>query len=206
MAPERTKDYPSLVFIHSNCEFRISVVPDGPDVVLHIADQYGRIMLPYPTRITGANARRRRDLNRRRIDAAITALRNAIEELEDAAFLRFLETPRAANDFQWTFAELESAAKIDWSVPAATFMHEGHNFAIGAFATDERMVLLLKDADAPFDAPLSIPRASILSMEMKGADPLVYGVKTIVERIRTWSTSRTAAFVEDTPRLTARMN
>jgi hypothetical protein len=34
MAPERTKDYPSLVFIHSNCEFRTSVVPDGPDVVL----------------------------------------------------------------------------------------------------------------------------------------------------------------------------
>jgi hypothetical protein len=128
-------------------------------------------------------------------------LRRYITERDKPNFLRFLEIPRAASDFQWTPAELDAASKIDWSKPEATFVHEGHSFAIGAFATSERLVLLLRDASGPLDVPMSIPRSSIMRAEANGTDPLEFGVKAMIGRIRTWNAAHTAAFVGSTPRL-----
>jgi hypothetical protein len=65
------------------------------------------------------------------------------------------------------------------------------------------MILLLSDADGPFDGPLSIPRASIERAVGKGTDPLEFGVSIMTERIRTWTAARTRIFVKNTPRLTA---
>jgi hypothetical protein len=201
MAFERPYGYPSLLFVHNDHEFIITAVPDGVDVVLHIADQYGRMLLPISTRVVGANVGSGGGPNRRLISARMAAMRRSIEAFDDASFLNFLETPRAASDFQWTPAEFDAASKIDWSKPAATLVHQGYYFIIGAFVVPERMVLLLRDADGPFNAPMPIPKASIMRSEAKGVDPLDFGVRIMVERIRGWTASRTAAFVRDTPRL-----
>jgi hypothetical protein len=201
MAAERTEVYPSLVFVHRDHEFVITAFPDGADILLQIADQYGRFSLPFLMKISGANAQRDGRLNRRPIDAGMNELRTSVTELDEPDFLRFLEIPRAASDFQWTPAELDAASKIDWSKPAATLVHERHSFAIGAFATQERLVLLLRDASEPFDAPMSIPRSSIMPAVAKDTDPLEFGVKAMIGRIRTWNAAHTAAFVRSTPRL-----
>jgi hypothetical protein len=74
-------------------------------------------------------------------------------------------------------------------------------FLIGAFVTPERMVILLRDPDGPFDAPMSIPKESMMRSEAKGVDPLDFGVNIMVDRIRGWNAPRTDAFVRDTPRL-----
>jgi hypothetical protein len=201
MAPSRSNDYPSLLFVHNDHEFIITAVPDGADMLLHIADQYGRMLLPVSTRVVGANARSGGRLNHRLIDIGIAELRRSVERLDGENFLNFLETPRAASDFRWTPAELDAAKKIDWSKPAATLVHQGYYFLIGAFVTPERMVILLRDADGPFDAPMSIPRESMMRSEAKGVDPLDFGVNIMVDRIRAWNASCTEAFVRNTPRL-----
>lgn len=201
MAAEQTEEYPSLIFVHRDHEFVITAFPDGADVLLQIADQYGRFSLPFSMKISGANAQRGPRLNRRPINAGMNELRRYVTELDKPDFLRFLEIPRAASDFQWTPAELDAASKIDWAKPAATLVHEGHSFAIGAFVTQERLVLLLRDASGPFDAPMSIPRPSIMRAEAKGTDPLEFGAKAMLGRIRTWNATHTAAFVRSTPRL-----
>ena len=201
MAPNRFSDYPSLQFVHNDHEFIITAVPDGGDVLLHLADQYGRMLLPISTRVVGAKARSGGRLNHRLIDVAIAELRRSVEHLDGEKFLNFLETPRAASEFRWTPAELEGARKMDWSKPAATLVHQGYYFLIGAFVTPERMVILLRDPDGPFDAPMSIPKESMMRSEAKGVDPLDFGINIMVDRIRGWDASRTAAFVRDTPRL-----
>jgi hypothetical protein len=201
MAPGQSDEYPSLQFTHRNHEFLITVVPDGADVLLKLSDQYGHIMLPFSTRVTGVQ--REGSLVRQPIDRRMAELRGSIQKLNDTEFLRFLETPRSAGDFNWTPAELDAVSKIDWSKPAATLVHEAHSFAIGAFVTPERMIFLLSDADGPFDGPLSIPRASIERAEAKGTNPLELGVSVMTERIRTWTASRTQIFVKNTPRLTS---
>ena len=162
MAAERTDEYPSLVFVHRDHEFVITALLNGADILLQIADQYGRFSLPFLMKISGANAKRGRRLDRPPIDAGMNELRTFVTELDEPDFLRFLEIPRAASDFQWTPAELDAASRIDWSEPAATLVHRGYSFAIGAFVTQERLVLLLRDASGPFDAPMSVPRASIM--------------------------------------------
>src|ERR1700722_8099923 len=176
MAPNRSDDFPSLLFVHNDHEFVITAVPDGTDVILHIADQYGRMLLPVSTRVVGANARLGRRPNHRSIGVAMAELRRAVERLAGGKFLNFLETRRAASDFRWTPAELEAAKKLDWSKPAATLVHQGYYFLIGAFVTPERMVILLRDPDGPFDAPMSIPKESMMRSEAKGVDPLDFGV------------------------------
>jgi hypothetical protein len=183
-ASERPYEYPSLLFVHSGHEFIITTVPDGADVLLHIADQHGRMLLPVSTRVVDANVRPGSGPHRRLISAQMAELRRSVQSLDDASFLNFLETPRAAADFQWTLAELDAASKIDWSKPATTLVHQGYYFLIGAFVTPERMVLLLRDADGLFDAPMSIPRASIERSEAKGTDPLDFGIRIMVGRIR----------------------
>jgi hypothetical protein len=101
--------FPSLLFVHNDHEFVITAVPDGTDVILHIADQYGRMLLPVSTRVVGANARLGRRPNHRSIGVAMAELRRSVERLAGEKFLNFLETPRAASDFRWTPAELEAA-------------------------------------------------------------------------------------------------
>jgi hypothetical protein len=201
MAPNRSEDFPSLLFVHNDHEFIITAVPDGADVLLHIADQYGRILLPVSTRVPGANAWPSGRPNHRLIGVAMAELLRSVERLAGEKFLNFLETPRAASDFRWTSAELEAAKTIDWSKPAATLVHQGYYFLIGAFVTPERMVILLRDPDGPFDAPMSIPKESMMRSEAKGVDPLNFGVNIMVDRIRGWNAPRTEAFVRDTPRL-----
>jgi hypothetical protein len=169
--------------------------------LIHIADQYGRMLLPISTRVVGANARSGGRLNHRLIEVGIAELRRSVERLDGEKFLNFLETPRAASDFRWTPAELEAAKKIDWSKPAATLVHQGYYFLIGAFVTPERMVILLRDANGLFDAPMSIPRESMMRSEAKGVDPLDFGVNIMVDRIRAWNASHTETFVRDMPRL-----
>jgi hypothetical protein len=95
--------------------------------------------------------------------------------------------------------------KIDWSHPTATFVHERCSFSVAPFETEQRMVFLLRDAGGPFDGPLSMPREMIVRAKMKGDDPLLFGVRAMVTQVRTWSTSRTATFVRDAPRLIDRM-
>jgi hypothetical protein len=56
MAPNRLYDYSSLLFVHNSHEFTITAVPDGADVLLHIADQHGRMLLPVSTRVLSAKA------------------------------------------------------------------------------------------------------------------------------------------------------
>ena len=63
------------------------------------------------------------------------------------------------------------------------------------------MVILLRDANGLFDAPMSIPRESMMRSEAKGVDPLDFGVNIMVDRIRAWNASRTETFVRNTPRL-----
>jgi hypothetical protein len=201
MAPNRSEDFPSLLFVHNDHEFIITAVPDGADVLLHIADQYGRMLLPVSTRVPGTNAWPSGRPNHRLIGVAMAELRRSVERLAGEKFLNFLETPRAASDFRWTSAELEAAKTIDWSKPAATLVHQGYYFLIGAFVTPERMVILLRDPDGPFDAPMSIPKESMMRSEAKGVDPLDFGVNIMVDRIRGWNAPRTEAFVRDTPRL-----
>jgi hypothetical protein len=201
MAPNRSDDFPSLLFVHNDHEFIITAVPDGADVLLHIADQYGRMLLPVSTRVVGANAWPGGRPNHRLIGVAVAELRRSVERLAGEKFLNFLETPRAASDFRWTPAELEAAKKIDWSKPAATLVHQGYYFLIGAFVTPERMVILLRDPDGPFDAPMSIPKESMMRSEAKGVEPLDFGVDIMVDRIRAWTASRTEAFVRETPQL-----
>src|SRR5258708_34571777 len=135
MAPNRSEDFPSLLFVHTDHEFIITAVPDGADVLLHIADQYGRMLLPVSTRVPGANAWPSGRPNHRLIGVAIAELRRSVERLAGEKFLNFLEAPRAASDFRWTSAELEAAKTIDWSKPAATLVHQGYYFLIGAFVT-----------------------------------------------------------------------
>jgi hypothetical protein len=201
MAPNRPEDFPSLPFVHNGHEFIITAVPDGADVLLHIADQYGRMLLPVSTRVVGGNARQGAGLDHRLVGIAMAEMRKSVERLAGAKFLDFLETPRAAGDFRWTRAELEAAKTIDWSKPAATLVHQEYYFIIGAFVTPERMVILLRDPHGPFDAPMSIPKESMMRSEAKGVDPLDFGVKIMVDRIRGWNAPQTEAFVRDTPRL-----
>src|SRR5262249_12225748 len=104
MVSERPHEYPSLRFVHNNHEFIITAVPDGADVLLHIADRYGRMLLPISTRVVGANARPGRGLNRRLIGVGMADLRRSVESLDGTGFLNFLQTPRAASDFRWTLA------------------------------------------------------------------------------------------------------
>jgi hypothetical protein len=190
-----------LLFVHNDHEFTITAVPDGADVLLHIADQYGWMLLPISTRVVGANARPGGRSSHRLIGVGMAELRRSVESLDDAKFRVFLETPRAAGAFRWTLAELDGASNIDWSRPAATLVHQGYYFLIGAFVTPERMVLLLRDADGLFDAPMSIPKESITRSEAKRVNPLDFGVNIMVDRIPAWTASRTEAFVRDTPRL-----
>jgi hypothetical protein len=204
MAPKR-REYPSLRFFHFGHEFLISAVPDGANVELHIADQYGQLLLPLSLMILGAKVRRGGDNDRRRIAAGMAEVRKLIEALDEARLLKLLEVPRAASNFDWTPEELDAASKIDWSHPAATLVHEDRSFSIAAFETEQRMVFLLGDADGPFDGPMSIPREMIMRAELKGDDPLLFGVRAMVTQIRTWSTSRTTAFVRNGPRLMERM-
>jgi hypothetical protein len=201
MAPNRPDDFPSLLFVHNDHEFIITTVPDGADVLLHIADQYGRLLLPVSPRVVGANASPGGRLNHRLIGIAMAELRRSVKRLASERFLNFLETPRAAADFRWTPAELDAARNIDWSKPAATLVHQESYFLIGAFVTPERMVILLRDPDGPFDAPMSMPKESLIRAEAKGVDPLAFGVGVMVDRIRGWNAPSTEAFVRDTPRL-----
>jgi hypothetical protein len=198
MEANRSDDFPSLLFVHNDHEFIITTVPDGADVLLHIADQYSRMLLPVSTRVVGANASPGGRPNHRLIGVAMAELRRSVERLAGEKFLSFLETPRAAGDFRWTPADLDAAKNIDWSKPAATLVHQGYYFLIGAFVTPERMVILL---DGPFDAPMSIPMESMMRSEAKGVNPLDFGVGIMINRIRGWNAPRTEAFVRDTPRL-----
>lgn len=206
MASNRSDEFPSLLFVHNDHEFIITAVPDGTDVLLHIADQYGRMLLAVSTRVVGANVPSGGRPNHRLIGVAMAKLRRSVEGLVGQNFLNFLETPRAASEFRWTPAELEAARKIDWSRPAATLVHQGYYFLIGVFVTPERMVILLRDPDGPFDAPMSIPKESMMRSEARGVDPLDFGVKVMVDRIRAWTASRTETFVRDTPRLVMDVN
>jgi hypothetical protein len=47
MAAERTDQYPSLVFVHRDHEFVVTALADGADILVQIADQYGRFSLPF---------------------------------------------------------------------------------------------------------------------------------------------------------------
>lgn len=201
MAPNRSDKLPSLRFVHNDHEFIITTVSAGADILLHIADQYGRMLLPVSPRVAGANGSPGGRPNHRLVEVAMAELRRSVERLAGEAFLNFLETPRAAADFRWTLAELDAAKKIDWSKPAATLVHQGYCFLIGAFVTAERMVILLRDPDGPFDAPMSMPKESIVRAEAKGVDPLAFGVGIMIDRIRGWNAPCTEAFVRDTPRL-----
>ncbi|HEY4254303.1 MAG TPA: hypothetical protein VGM87_24060 [Roseomonas sp.] len=203
MARGRPDEHPPLIFVHRGHEFTVTAVPDGADVELHIADRHGRILLPGSIGIRGPVVPRGRRLNRRSIDTGMAELRKAIEELDHARLHSLLEAPRAAGDFQWTPAEREAAARIDWSEPAATIVHAGYSFAIGVFVTERRMVLLLRDADGPFDAPMSMPRDAMLRAALHGADPRAIGVTAMAAQLRAWNASRVAAFVRNTPRLAA---
>src|SRR5882757_1727338 len=98
MAPNRSYDFPSLLFVRNDHEFTITAVTDGADVVLHIADQYGRMLVPISTKIVGANARPGGRPNHRLIGVGMARLRRSVESLDDAKFLNFLETPRAASE------------------------------------------------------------------------------------------------------------
>ena len=204
MAPTRPK-YRTLKFTHLGVEFCVTAVPAGVDVELHIADQYGRLLLPISLLISGAKQEPGNGNRRQRIDAGMAELQKAVKALDEPRFLKFLEIPRAASDFDWTPAELNAASKIDWSQPAAAIVHEGYCFSIAAFETEHRLVILLSDADGPFDGPMSVPREMIDRANWKGDDPLLFGVRAMVTQIRTWSESRTAAFVRDAPRLTEQM-
>jgi hypothetical protein len=95
----------------------------------------------------------------------------------------------------------EAASRIDWSKPAAAFSHEGHSFAIGTIVTDLRMVFVLRDDRDPFDAPMSIPKDSVLHALIGGRDPVAIGVGAMMAQIRSWSASHTATFIKKTPRL-----
>jgi hypothetical protein len=94
MAPNRPDDFPSLLFVHNDHEFIITTVPDGADVLLHIADQYGRLLLPVSPRVVGANASPGGRLNHRLIGIAMAELRRSVKRLASERFLNFLETPR----------------------------------------------------------------------------------------------------------------
>src|ERR1700744_2967745 len=135
MASNRSDDLPSLPFVHNEHEFIITAVPDGTDVLLDIADQYGRMLLPVSTRVVGANGWPGGRPNHRVLGAAMAELRRSVERLAGEKFLNFLETPRAASEFRWTPAELAAARKIDWSRPAATLVPQGYYFLIGVFVT-----------------------------------------------------------------------
>ena len=204
MAPKRPK-HRSLKFIHLGVEFYVTAVPAGADVELQIADQHGRLLLPISLLISGARQEPGSGNKRRRIDAGMAELQKAVKALDEPRFLKFLEIPRAASDFDWTPAELDAASKIDWSQPTATVVHEGCRFSIAAFETEQRLVILLSDADGPFDGPMSVPREMIDRADLKGDDPLLFGVRAMVTQIRTWSESRTVAFVRAAPRLTDQM-
>lgn len=201
MARQRPRRYSSLVFVHRDHEFSIVAVPLDGGIELQISDRHGRIMLPLSVRISDAGQRREPRMSSGPVTRGMAELRKSIEELDDARFQGLLAAPRAASEYQWTPAELDAASRIDWSNPAAVVVHEGYRFAIGAFVTDERMVLLLHDDRGPFDAPMSIPKDSVLRAWINGRDPLAIGVGTMTTQIRSWSASRTSAFIQSTPRL-----
>jgi hypothetical protein len=86
MEANRSDDFPSLLFVHNDHEFIITTVPDGADVLLHIADQYGRMLLPVSTRVVGANASPGGRPNHRLIGVAMAELRRSVERLAGENF------------------------------------------------------------------------------------------------------------------------
>lgn len=201
MAGRRPRSYSPITFTHRGHEFTIAAAPFDGGVELQISDTHGRIMLPLSIRISAADLRRRPGLDGGAVARGMAELRKSIEELDEARLQGLLAAPRAASEYQWTPADLDAASQIDWSKPAAVLVHEGHSFAIGAFVTEQRMVFVLRDDRGPFDAPMSIPKDSVLQAWIRGRDPTAIGVGAMTTQIRSWSASHTSAFVRNTPRL-----
>lgn len=201
MAPKRPDENLSLTFTHRGHQFTITAVPDGDDYFLQLADRYGPILLALSIKIAAADVWCGGNLDRQPIEAGMAKVRDAIKQLDLKSFRGLLNTPRAADEFQWTPAELEAASSIDWSKPAAAIVHEGRSFSIGAFVGKGRMVILLRDANGPFNAPFSIPRDSMIRAAVNGTDPLAFGVHIMLAKVRAWSPAQMEAFVKNTPRL-----